>query len=54
MAYEPKPMGHRLGIWAEKFEQKRIQMGLDTKGFPITREERDTETEEVNDGTITR
>ncbi len=33
MAYESPPTGHRLGIYAEKIEEKRKQLGLDDKGF---------------------
>ena len=34
MAYEPKPMGNRLGIHAEKVEQRRRELGLDERGYP--------------------
>lgn len=33
MAYEPKPMGNRLGIYAEKFEERRRALGLTPSGF---------------------
>lgn len=38
MAYESKPMGRRLGIYAEKIEKKRVQMGLDSGGFRVKRD----------------
>lgn len=44
MAYEMRNNpGSRLGIWAETIEQKRIQMRLDNRGFPIPREEQEAE-----------
>jgi len=33
MAYEPKPMGNRLGIHANKIEAIREQRGLTPAGF---------------------
>lgn len=33
MAYEPKPMGNRLGIYADKIEAIREQRGLTPAGF---------------------
>ncbi|MGK7652399.1 hypothetical protein ACSQ76_08290 [Roseovarius sp. B08] len=31
--YEPKPMGNRLGLYADKIEEKRQQLGLTPAGF---------------------
>lgn len=33
MAYEPKPMGNRLGIHAKTFEEIRDRRGLTPAGF---------------------
>lgn len=33
MAYEPKPVGNRLGIYADKIEAIREQRGLTPAGF---------------------
>lgn len=33
MAYEPKPMGNRLGLYADKVEAKRQELGLTRSGF---------------------
>ncbi|MGR3315579.1 hypothetical protein [Roseovarius indicus] len=35
MAYESKPMGNRLGLYADKVEAKRAALGLDDKGFRL-------------------
>lgn len=35
MAYESKPTGNRLGIYADKVEAKRAALGLDDKGFRL-------------------
>ena len=37
MTYVSKPMGHRLGIFADKIENKREALGLDAKGFKKAR-----------------
>jgi hypothetical protein len=37
MTYVSKPMGHRLGIFADKIENKREALGLDEKGFKKAR-----------------
>jgi hypothetical protein len=37
MTYVSKPMGHRLGIFADKIENKREALALDEKGFPRAR-----------------
>lgn len=39
MAYDSKPMGNRLGIYAPEIEEQRHQRGLDERGFPVPREE---------------
>jgi len=47
MAYEVRSNpGNRLGIWADKIEQKRVAMRLDRSGFPLPREDHDGETDE--------
>lgn len=35
MAYESRPTGNRLGIYADKIEKKRDAAGLDDKGFRL-------------------
>lgn len=33
MTDSPRPMGRRLGLYADKIERRRIAMGLDPSGF---------------------
>ena len=40
MAYTPRDHdGRRLGLYADKIEKRRRELGLDEKGFPLPRSE---------------
>lgn len=49
MTYVSKPMGNRLGIYAEKIEKKRQELRLDEKGFPLPRPTPTAENDDPDD-----
>lgn len=48
MTYVSKPIGPRLGLFADKIEMKRDQLGHDAKGFKVART-----ANAINEGTET-